>query len=188
MAGGFVASKIAGTTTDQDTFFDVDLQPGHENTNPIELDSSGRAALPIFLLPTGYKFLVYDADMVLQYSLDDIEDVGQAFASNFGTLQMQGSRNVTTGYTQLSTDRFVTVDSSAGTVILNLLPAASMTQLCVFKNLGANPVTVTPNGSDTLENAAATYTVPAASAPNYPTIEVGGDGISAVWIRGSHGL
>ncbi len=183
---GSLETYVAGTMTPQETFTDVDLTSANPTT--IDLDAAGRPPDPIFLPPSGFKFIAKDADGNEQWTLDYIEDVGQVFASQFGILQTQGSSNVTTGFTQLTTDRFVTVDSSAGAVTFNLLPAADFTQTLVIKNLGANTIAVTPDGTDTLDGLNAAYTIPAASSPNYPSIELSSDGVSSVWIRASHGL
>jgi hypothetical protein len=71
LAGGFLYSYTAGTSTPQDTFLDADLAPGHENTNPVELDSAGRAV--IYLSPTpAYKFILKDANLVTIWTQDDV--------------------------------------------------------------------------------------------------------------------
>ena len=50
LAGGLVYFYAAGTDTAQATYSDSDLAIGHANTNPVELDSAGRAV--IFFTPT----------------------------------------------------------------------------------------------------------------------------------------
>lgn len=71
LAGGFLYAYEAGTSTPQDTFSESDLAPGHENTNPVELDSAGRAV--IYLSPTpAYKFMLTDANLVPIWTQDNV--------------------------------------------------------------------------------------------------------------------
>jgi len=84
-AGGKLYTYFAGTTTPQPTY--QGLGTGSPNTNPIILDSAGRAT--IFLLPdTRYKFVLYDANDVLVYSVDqisgDISNLSQYVATATG--------------------------------------------------------------------------------------------------------
>ncbi len=68
-SGWFLATLIAGTDTPTPTFTDSDLSV--ENENPIELDAGGAAI--IYVAPTpALKLVMYDADMVLQWSQDNI--------------------------------------------------------------------------------------------------------------------
>lgn len=77
LAGGFLYSYTAGTSTPQDTFSDSDLDPLHANTNPVELDSAGRAV--IYLSPTpAYKFILTDADLVTVWTQDDVSPAAVA--------------------------------------------------------------------------------------------------------------
>ena len=184
LAGGFLQFYTAGTTTPEDTFFDTDLDPLHANPNPIELDSSGRSSVPIFLAPVGYKVVLMDADEVEIWTRDNIEG-WNVFPQTWGNILTEGTFDVTTGYTVLDTDRLVTVDSSAGSVTLNLLAAGDATQPLTIKNMGANTVVVTPDGTDTIDGLT-TYTIAAASSPVFPTIQIASDGVSSWWILASH--
>jgi len=185
LAGGFLQAYLAGTTTPQDTYNDSDLDPmTHANTNPIELDSSGRATVPIFLAPVGYKFVLSDADSNVLWTRDDVEG-WNVFPNLWGTLLTEGSSNVTTGYTVLDTDRLVTVDSSGGATTINLLAAGDATQPLTIKNLGTNTVTVTPDGTDTIDGLTS-FVIVAASSPTFPSIMLASDGVSAWWILASH--
>lgn len=60
LAGGKLFSYAAGTSTPLSTFFNQDLAPGHENTNPVILDASGRADIWLGA-GVGYKFILTDA-------------------------------------------------------------------------------------------------------------------------------
>jgi len=190
LSGGFVYSYVAGTDTPQDTFTSADLDPLSINLNPIQLDSNGRPPTDIFLSPVGYKFVVTDVDAVEQYTIDLVEDVGQVFAANFGNLLSEGGKDVVSGYIVLTTDRLITVDSTGGAdpCIITLLPAPSATQPLTIKNLGTVDLSVTPDGSDTIDGINAAFTVTGASSPTFPTITLVSDAVSSYYIVSSHGL
>lgn len=77
LAGGFLYAYIAGTSTPKDTFNNSDLAPGHENTNPVELDSAGRAV--IYLSPTpAYKFILKTAALVTVWTQDAVSPAAVA--------------------------------------------------------------------------------------------------------------
>lgn len=59
LAGGLVYFYAAGTLTPQDTYPTSALTPATENTNPVVLDSAGRAV--IFLQALAYKIIVKTA-------------------------------------------------------------------------------------------------------------------------------
>lgn len=187
-ANGYFKSFVVGTSTPLDTFSDADLTIS--NGVRVDFNADGRTSVPVYLSPTGYKFEVYDVNDVLQYTMDDVEDIGQTFAANYGTISTFGSKNVTSGYTILPGDRLVTVASSGGPTpcIINLLPASQYTgELCI-KNVGNIALAVTPNGVQTIDTVAAAYTVTAAASPQFPSIVIVSDGVSAYWIRSSHKL
>lgn len=60
ISGGKLCVYIAGTTTPTTTYSDVDLAPGHANTNPVILDSAGHPTSgAVFLSPgASYKFIL----------------------------------------------------------------------------------------------------------------------------------
>jgi hypothetical protein len=68
LAGGFIQTDAAGTTTPLATYQAINGTP---NTNPVELDSAGMA---IIRQTDGvaYKWRVYDADMNLLWTRDNI--------------------------------------------------------------------------------------------------------------------
>ena len=72
LPGGKLWTYDAGTTDLADTFTDVDLLV--PNTNPIILDSAGRAV--IYLSPKSYKFILRDANDALVWSQDNIPATG----------------------------------------------------------------------------------------------------------------
>lgn len=183
LAGGKFASYAAGTSTPLATYTDSDLTV--EQTNPIILDASGRPAQPIYLQPTGYKFILSDADDVVLVTFDNFSVPGWIFAENFGYLETQGGKDQTSGYLVLITDRLVTMDSTGGAdpCIVQLPAAAEFRSELTIKNLGTVALAVTPAGADTIDTVAAAYTVAAGATPNFPTIIVASDGVSNWWVR-----
>ena len=120
--------------------------------------------------------------------IDLVENIGQVFGNSLGNILSAGGKDVNSGYTVLSTDRLITVDSTGGAnpCIINLLAASGGSALLTIKNVGTVALAVTPNGSDVLEGAAAAYTVPAASGVSQPSIMLVSDGVSAYYILSSH--
>lgn len=73
VAGGKLYTYVVGTTTPQLTYQDSLLTI--PNTNPVILDSSGRAT--VFLQAKSYKMVLDNALDVQQWTQDEIQDVGQ---------------------------------------------------------------------------------------------------------------
>jgi hypothetical protein len=188
VASGKLYSFVAGTTTPQPTYSNVDLTTA--NANPIVLNAAGQSATTIYLLPTGYKFRLDDAGAVPLWTVDHVEDVGAVFAGGLGRALTTGGKDVTSGYTVLATDRLITVASSGGAnpCVINLLPASAASQPLAIKNRGSIALSVVPNGSDSLDGANAAFAVAAVSGATQPTIFLAPDGISAWYILASHGL
>jgi microcystin-dependent protein len=72
LAGGRLYSYAAGTSTPLATYFNQDLAAGHENTNPVILDASGRANVWI-QDGVGYKFVLKDALDNTIYTQDNVQ-------------------------------------------------------------------------------------------------------------------
>lgn len=70
LAGGKLFTYLAGTTTPQATYTDPTASVA--NTNPIILDSLGRAQ--VWIGPNSYKFVLQDAASVIQWTQDNIVD------------------------------------------------------------------------------------------------------------------
>ncbi len=68
LAGGFLYTYVAGTTTPLTTYTD---QAGTENENPIELDANGECDLWLDE-SLAYKFSLTDADDVPIYTIDHV--------------------------------------------------------------------------------------------------------------------
>lgn len=71
-AGGFLFAYLAGTTTPTPTYTDAGLTVPH--TNPIVLDSAGRAGA-VFLAALSYKFVLQDANSVTIWTVDNVQAV-----------------------------------------------------------------------------------------------------------------
>jgi microcystin-dependent protein len=72
LAGGRLYSYAAGTSQPLSTYFNQDLAAGHENTNPVILDASGRADVWI-QDGVGYKFVLKDALDNTIYTQDNVK-------------------------------------------------------------------------------------------------------------------
>lgn len=71
LAGGRLYTYAAGTSQPLSTYFNQDLAAGHENTNPVILDASGRANVWI-QDGVGYKFVLKDALDTTIYTQDNV--------------------------------------------------------------------------------------------------------------------
>jgi len=170
---GTVETYVAGTSDPAVTYAQADLDPGSANPTTITLDADGRPPDPIFLAAHGYKFIVKNALAATLYTIDEVENVGQVFAATYGVLSTEGSKNVVSGYeVDPETDRFVTVDSTGGAdPCIIIMPAATdCPKPVTIKNLGTEPLAVTPDGAETIDGIAAAYAVPAAVSPLFPTV------------------
>ena len=189
LVGGQLWSYEAGTDTPRATYSDADLLT--PNTNPLILDAAGRPETgAIFIEPGGYKFVLLDEDDDEIWTIDDVEDVGATFAAQFGLAMSEGGKNVTSGYTVLDTDRFVTVDSTGGPdpCVINLLPAADATQPVTIKNYGTVDLAITPDGADTIEGVPSLIEWPGSVTPGiFPTLTLVSNGVSGWLIQSSHG-
>jgi len=190
VASGKLYSYVAGTTTPQPTYSDPALDTPHANANPIVLNAAGQATTNIYLLPTGYKFRLDDANAVTLWTVDGVEDVGAAFAAGFGVGLTTGGKAVTSGYTVLATDKLITVNSTGGPnpCVINLLKVSSATQAVVIKNTGSVPLSLVPNGSDQVDGTNTPMVVAAAAFPTQPSVYLAPDGVSSWYVLASHAL
>jgi hypothetical protein len=186
-ASGTIETYVAGTSTPLATYADANLITANPTT--ITIDASGFPSnsgnrIAMFLQPTGYKFIVKNSAGTTLYTIDLVEDVGQVFAATFGHLASAGGKNVTSGYTVLSTDRLVTVASSGGPnpCVINLPVAANYKGMLAIKNLGTVPLAITPSGTQTIDTLNAVFTVSAAASPAFPSKMLINDGVSAWWV------
>ncbi len=185
---GYLLFFEEGSSTPLEVYADADadVSLGVE----VELDANGLAP-SVFVLPTGYRLEVYNAQDVLQagQSGDQVEDVGTAFAANWGTFFAAGTKDASSGYTATNDDFLITTDANDVTspFILNLQPSAERTQPLTIKHQSAFALSISPDGSESIEEVAAPYSVPAASSPNLPTVTL--LPVTNGWlISSSHGL
>ena len=85
VSGGKLYTYVAGTTTPQPTYSDVNLTVA--NANPVILDSAGRAT--VFLSGSSYKFVLTDADDVTIWTQDNVQAVAP-FSTNLDILGVAG--------------------------------------------------------------------------------------------------
>jgi hypothetical protein len=155
----------------------------------ITLDSGGSCAA-IYIAPGGLKVRLTDADGVVIWTQDVVEDVGLTFFDAVGEAWLEGGDSVTSGYTVLEADRFVTVASTGGAdpCVITLPAATSHPSPVAIKNLGTVHIHLVPQGGDNIESLAQVYSIPAAVSPIFPTIWLMADGGSNWWIVASHGI
>lgn len=129
LAGGKIYTYAAGTTSNIATY--VDSAGVTTNTNPIILDSQGMCN--IWLRSTAsYKYVVYDADDVLQFSTDNITVAsstsgGGATGGGGDRVFLENGTTITTSYTITSTYNAMSVGPitiNSGAVIT--VPAGSV--------------------------------------------------------------
>lgn len=184
LTGGKLYTYAPGTTDAQSAFSDVDCTVAHPN--PIVLDALGRAS--IYLSAQAYKLVLTDADGALQWTQDNVLDVGQVHAATVGS--GQGGKDVSNGYAVTDDDDLVTVDGTSGPnpCEVFLPPAVSRPREIRIKNVGSVPLAVTPDGTDTLDGVAGPFTVPAASGASQPAIILSPDPVdTTAWhIVASH--
>ena len=164
LAGGFLFTYAAGTTTLQTTY--TDSTGTIANANPIPLDSSGvpsngSTETGVWLSNLSYKFCTYNASMVLQRCIDNVTSYLQLLnQANSWTF----AQTFTQSITDLQTDNQLIFGTPGNQTTLDLPPPA-------------NNVTLhTPNTSDTLVGRATTDTLtnktlnsPTINSPTFPS-------------------
>jgi hypothetical protein len=139
LAGGFLYSYAAGTTTPLATY--LDGLGAAANTNPVVLDPGGFAS--IWLSSATYKIVVTDLNGVQQWSQDNISAVSQLELtgnSTFASLTVTGSETIG-GNT--------TVDGTLTAATLAITGSAAITGAV---NVGTtiNAVTAAISGNETV--------------------------------------
>ena len=89
LVGGKLYTYAAGTTVPLATY--TDFTGNTTNANPVILDSRGEAN--VWLGPSRYKWVLYDADDVLIWSVDGI---GTSFAAQSAVIIATGGQTVVT--------------------------------------------------------------------------------------------
>lgn len=178
-------------TTLLDTYSD---QTGDTvNTNPLIINSAGYPTssgveVPIFIQNTGYTVVMKDADGATLRTLRFVEDVGATFLAQTSVIQTQGTTATNSPYLVTADDNLVQINfGSSGTV---QLPAAADRQglPLVVKNLSGFTQSVMPQSGETIDGNTSAYVLPVQANPNYPTITLASDGVSAWFVLSSHAL
>lgn len=96
LSGGKVYTYLAGTTTPRATY--TDSTGSTPNTNPVILDSAGRAS--IWISGVAYKIVLQNSAGVVQWTVDNVSDLGQLLrrdlastATGYGA-SLIGSKNL----------------------------------------------------------------------------------------------
>lgn len=93
LAGGFLFTYAAGTTTPQATYQDANGSAA--NTNPVVLDAAGRAN--VWLAALTYKIVAQDANGVTQWTQDNVSAVSLAELqanNSFASISVTGNATV----------------------------------------------------------------------------------------------
>lgn len=120
LAGGFLYSYAAGTTTPLTTYTDQSgLTP---NANPVVLDSEGYAN--VWLGANSYKFVLYDANNNLQFTEDNVVSISAQIAA----AGLAGFLSVVIPYTLVQTA------STSNAIPLFTLPAGAILEEVAIKH------------------------------------------------------
>lgn len=196
LANGSLNFFLSGTNTPQDVCADPGFVTSLGVT--VALDATGRpenaslANTQIFLRPLRYKVVLQDSLSNVIWTADPVFDVGSLLLGSLGTSSTAGGKSVGNGYNILPTDQLVTVNSSAVNPTVVNLPKASTVVApnglwLVLKNVGSNPVSVTPNGTDTIDGLNAVKSLSAMVGTTEPTFWLACDGVSAWFILAAYG-
>jgi len=140
--GGKLYTYNTGTTTNKKTYKDVDGSV--ENTNPVILDSSGRA--DVWLESGAYDFILKDSSDSL---ISQILGISGESANIFGsTLDVTSNTNIGASY-----NNYIINCNSSNDIILSLLSVSSAGEGFVFsvKNNGTGNVVIDPSSSETID-------------------------------------
>ena|ERR1022692_1745720 len=83
LAGGLLNTYAAGTTTPLPTY--TDETGATPNTNPVVLDSAGRAN--VWMGPSNYKFVLTDSLSNLIYTEDNVQSIANKITTALNTFQ-----------------------------------------------------------------------------------------------------
>lgn len=149
--GGFIQTDAAGTTTPLVTY--QDLAGATPNTNPVELDDTGMAQIRQ-TDGVAYKWRVYDADMNLLWTRDNItvgtgtSDTDARYRIHFSYAGTPGDAGFIGGHVFLDTGVLpVDFEDAAGKVGTN--PASSYVITAKFNGATVGTITIGTGGSYT---------------------------------------
>jgi hypothetical protein len=190
-AAGTLYFYVAGTSTPKAVYSTAEGSVSLGTS--ITLDAGGYA-VGIFLAPGGYKVALYDADAVLVWTQDGVEDIASTFFDELGVNLVTGADSESSGYIVTADDWFVSMSSTGGAdpCVVALPQCADHPAPLIIKNLGTVALSLVPDGGDTIEGVNAAYAVPvgtpSTSPPVLPTVWLANNGASAWYILASHGV
>jgi hypothetical protein len=142
LAGGKLYTYEAGTSTPKATF--TTSAGDIANANPVILDADGYA--DVWLGVGGYKFSLFNASDVLQWTADNID--GGA-AAGFASQVVSRSSSFSLGVNEQNV-----VNVCTAPLTVSLLPAGTAGNgfTSIILNLSGGNVTIDPDGSETINN------------------------------------
>jgi hypothetical protein len=156
LSGGKLYTYTAGTLSPLVTY-SANTGPGSENTNPVILDSAGRAS--VYLTSTScYKFILKDASDVTQYTQDNICPPAAAAGAISGSIVDTGSSQTLSNKALDNTNAITVKDSN-----LTIQDNSDTSKQARFEASGITTATTRtytlPNGTTTLVGADVTQTL-----------------------------
>lgn len=139
LAGGLIYTYVAGTTTPKATY--TTSAGSVANTNPIVLDSAGRAPNSVYQeIGTDYKFIVQTSAAVLVGTYDNIPSINDPFSlysiltgvTGTNTIAATGTPTVTS-YATGATYSFIPANTNTAAVTLSI---DGLTAKAISKNNG----------------------------------------------------
>lgn len=187
LSNGSLEFYVTGTSTPKNVYSDGTRSTSLGTT--VDLAADGRPADPIYLGSGSYKVIVKDENDVEQYTIDPILDSCLTFFGTLGNEFVTGDSAATSG-DSVTTEAFVAVTSAGGDdpATINLPAASGYGFVLTIKNKTAVDLQINPDGSDTIEDGLASYTIPAAVSPLFPTVRLASDGVSVWWVLSGIGI
>jgi hypothetical protein len=163
LSGGFLYYYVATTTTPQATY--SDSAGNTPNSNPIQLDSSGRLTTPVYIGSSyPYKETVTDFNGVVlpPWPFDNIPAAAQAATTATFALSYYPPRIVTSASSPLTLTAsdmgtMLLANTVSGSINMYLPDAAAVTAgsgVVIKKVSGNNTLTIIASGSQTIDGAA----------------------------------
>lgn len=149
LAGGKLYTYEAGTTTPLATY--TDSTGGTANANPVILDSSGRAN--VWLDAAAYKLVLYDANDVLVWSVDNVlGGIDDSFVN--GVLQKTATYTIKTS----DAGKLINFTNTASSnCIFPLAASAGEGFYVVIRNSGTANINLNPSGGELIDGDTRVY-------------------------------
>jgi len=140
LAGGKLYTYYAGTTTAKTTW--TDYTKATPNSNPVVLDSAGRASVWIDTTDGAYKFVLKDSDGVSLWTMDNI--------TNF---QATSISLKSSGYTATPSDDIILVDTGVTDITIQIEDVNTFVNPLTIINIGSNSVIIDPYSTQTVNGS-----------------------------------